>query len=152
MAALTSLLDTIKDHAIITNQKGIILYANAAAEKHTGFSREEMIGRKPQELWGGLMPEEFYDKMWKQILSGKSFTGEIRNRKKTGAIRWQELYIFPFYLARYPMIFMAIEPDMEIQETRNLGQIFYASFPLEFQEPPSVCQFVAWIESVLSSL
>ncbi|MDA1337491.1 MAG: PAS domain-containing protein [bacterium] len=46
-------LEAYQDHLVITDIDSVILYANPAAQKHTGFLREEMIGKKPSQLWGG---------------------------------------------------------------------------------------------------
>lgn len=75
------------DHIIITDPEGIILYANPAVQKITGFSNEEVLGKKAgsKELWGGLMAKSFYEKMWKTIkIEKKDFGGEIRNKRKNG--------------------------------------------------------------------
>lgn len=78
-------LDNASDHVIITDPEGIILYVNKAAEQLTGYSKSEMVGKRPS-LWGNQMPKEFYDQMWKTIkLDKKVFTGEIKNRRKDGS-------------------------------------------------------------------
>lgn len=79
--------DSAYDHIIITDPEGIILYANDAVEKITGYKKKEIIGKKAgsKDLWGGLMPKEFYKKMWKTIkIDKKSFVGQIENRRKNG--------------------------------------------------------------------
>lgn len=75
------------DHIIITDKDGIILYMNKAAEKITGFSAKESLGKKAgsRELWGGKMNTSFYEKLWKTIKYDKKvFTGEITNKRKDG--------------------------------------------------------------------
>lgn len=77
-------VENTSDHIIITNPKGEIVFANKAAAKITGYDIEEMIGQKPK-MWGGLMPREYYDGMWKTIRDEKKpFVGEITNRRKNG--------------------------------------------------------------------
>ena len=76
------------EHMIITDADGRILYANEAAQKITGYSLEEMLGKTPR-LWGGLMDRGYYDDLWRAIKTEKKgFTGEILNRRKNG----QEYY------------------------------------------------------------
>ena len=78
-------VDNAYDHIIMTDTEGIVLYANKAAEKITGFSKAEIIGTKAGALWGGLMDKSFYKKLWRTIkINKKSFSGEIRNRRKNG--------------------------------------------------------------------
>jgi PAS domain S-box-containing protein len=77
------------DHIIITDENAVILYANKAVEKITGFSQSEVVGKKAgtQKLWGGMMPQEFYERMWETIANKKKiFTGEIQNRRKNGEV------------------------------------------------------------------
>jgi PAS domain S-box-containing protein len=72
------------NHIIITDPTGVIVYANPAVMRTTGYSPEELIGKTPR-LWGGRMNVDFYDQMWKTIKDRKEiFTGEVVNRRKTG--------------------------------------------------------------------
>lgn len=72
------------DHIIMTDVDGNILYANAAAQHLTGFSREEMEGKTPA-LWGRQMSDGFYKEFWDTIrLHKKIFEGEIINKHKDG--------------------------------------------------------------------
>jgi PAS domain S-box-containing protein len=82
-------VESSSDHIVITDKEGIILYANPAVTKITGFSQKEVLGKKAgsKELWGGLMNESFYKTLWNAIKSEKkSYAGEIKNRKKSGQI------------------------------------------------------------------
>lgn len=90
--------DSMPDHMVISDRDGTILYANAAAERITGYSKEEMIGKKhgSRELWGGYMTHEYYQKMWNTIKKDKdSFVGKIYNRRKSGEWYWSEMHIHP---------------------------------------------------------
>ena len=71
------------NHVVITNPEGIVLFANKAAEKTTGYSHDEIIGNT-QRLWGGLMDHNFYADIWNQLGEGKPFRGQILNRRKNG--------------------------------------------------------------------
>ncbi|HRZ30504.1 MAG TPA: ATP-binding protein [Candidatus Paceibacterota bacterium] len=80
-------VDDASDHIVITDSEGIILYANKAVEKITGFKNEEILGKKAGDgnTWGGLMEHSFYVKLWQIIKTDKkSFVGEINNRRKSG--------------------------------------------------------------------
>jgi PAS domain S-box-containing protein len=96
LSALKSILDAADIHVEIANPDGRIIYANAAAENHTGFLVFDMIGKKPGELWGGKMPAEYYKQMWHSIAEEKRpFSGEMRNARKNGEPYWQEVHILP---------------------------------------------------------
>jgi len=82
-------VDGASDHIVITNFDGIIVYMNSAAEKITGFSKTEALGKKAgsKELWGGMMDSGFYKIFWKTIKVGKKvFIGIIKNKRKNGEI------------------------------------------------------------------
>ena len=73
------------DHIVITDPEGLIIYANRAVERITGYSPKEIIGKKAgsPDLWGGLMPEEVYVELWDTIKNKKEpFMAEIKNRRK----------------------------------------------------------------------
>lgn len=77
-------VDNASDHIIITDPEGKIIYANKGAERLTGYSHEEIIGKNPR-LWGGQMPREFYKNMWHIFAEEKKpFLSEIRNKRKNG--------------------------------------------------------------------
>lgn len=76
------------DHIVITDPDGIILFANRAVEKITGYSSDNILGEKAgtSENWGGLMKKSFYKKLWKTVKKEKKvFQGEIQNKRKDGS-------------------------------------------------------------------
>ncbi len=80
---------------IITNLKGNIEYVNPMFCKSTGYSIEEIIGENPRILKSGDQPEDFYENLWKTILSGNDWHGEFHNRKKNGELFWENGIISP---------------------------------------------------------
>lgn len=88
-------VDNSPIHTIITDADGVILYANDAVEKTTGFTAEEIYGQTPR-LWGQQMSKEFYEHLWKTIKEDrKMFSGEIINRRKSGEQYIVEGEVFP---------------------------------------------------------
>ncbi len=80
-------VDNASDHIVITDNEGLILYANQAVERITGYTRSEIIGQKAgsKENWGGLMDTNLYRKLWKTIKTNKkNFSGDIKNKRKDG--------------------------------------------------------------------
>ncbi len=115
---LTEGFDVIVDHVVVTDAEGRIIYANKGAEQHTGFSVAEMMGKAPGKLWGGMMDNEFYEKMWKTIKHFKSpYVGEVQNHQKDGTTYWQELRIFPVLDGGGEVkFFIGMEPDITIRK------------------------------------
>jgi len=108
-------VDNASDHIVITDPDGVILYANRAVEKITGYSHSEVIGNKPS-LWGKQMPEEFYNNLWKTIKEEKTnFIGELNNRRKNGEIYVAEASISPILNSNNKVIFfVGIERDITL--------------------------------------
>lgn len=105
------------DHIVITDPQGFIIYANKAVERITGFNREECIGKKAggRELWGGLMEDDFYQNMWKEILENKKeFSGEVKNKRKNGEEYVAEAHITPILdkAGKKVIFFLGIERDI----------------------------------------
>ncbi|MDD5055264.1 MAG: PAS domain-containing protein [Candidatus Peribacteraceae bacterium] len=96
LVPLRKIFDEIGVHVVVTNPDGNIIYANGAAENHTGYMFSEMKGKTPGELWGGKMPSEFYREMWRVIEEQKrAYTEQMRNCRKNGDPYWQEVHILP---------------------------------------------------------
>ena len=86
MRKLSLAAEESSDWILITDRHGIITYANKAVEKISGYARKEMIGKNPRIFKSSGNHQELYKELWSTILSGRSFSGMIRNRKKTGEI------------------------------------------------------------------
>ncbi len=117
------------NHTIIADANGIILFANKAAEKITGYTQEEILGNTPR-LWGGMMSSDFYKDLWTKAVSGESFVGEIINRRKNGEIYHSIAHISPIFGDGKRVIgFIGNEEDItdlqeEKEKIRNLNERF----------------------------
>ncbi|MEI7603470.1 MAG: PAS domain-containing protein [bacterium] len=77
-------VDSGYNHIIITNVDGVVLYANSAVERITGYGLNEIIGNNPR-LWGQQMSSEFYKSLWETIkVKRLPFKGQIINKRKNG--------------------------------------------------------------------
>lgn len=98
-------------HLVITDVNGVVLYANPAAQAITGYTLEEILGETPR-LWGGVMRPEFYIDFWKQLRAGRSFSGEITNRRKSGALYQALFRVAPIRRQGEIIGFIASEEDI----------------------------------------
>lgn len=80
---------------LITDEAGKIEYVNEEFTDVTGYSLNEISGLTPAILNAGETEPEFYQEMWKVIMSGHDWHGEIRNRTKAGLPYWSMLSISP---------------------------------------------------------
>lgn len=92
---LSTAIEKTNDSVMITDQSGIIQYVNTAFENLTGFSAEEVLGKKPSILKSGKHSQEFYENLWQTILAGKHFLQRMINRKKNGELYHIEKTITP---------------------------------------------------------
>ncbi|MBU0766331.1 PAS domain S-box protein [Patescibacteria group bacterium] len=101
------------NHIIITNTDGIILYANQATQRITGYGQQEIIGNTPR-LWGKQMPAEFYEKLWKKIKDERyPFIGECINKRKNGEKYQTHITISPIVKENGALIgFVGIEEEI----------------------------------------
>lgn len=80
----------------------------------TKYSKEELIGQNHRILKSGYHKEEFYEQMWKTILSGEVWTGNIKNKTKEGTYFWIKEIIIPVVNSKNEIIeFMAIHIDIQ---------------------------------------
>jgi len=80
---------------VITDSKGTIEYTNPKFTEMTGFEAAEAKGQNPRILKSGKMEPEFYSNLWNVITSGKIWSGEIINKKKSGKLYWANKSISP---------------------------------------------------------
>ena len=90
---LTWAIDQAEDAFVMTDRRGTILYVNHAFEKMTGYALRDVIGRNPRLLQSGLHDGAFYAGMWGTILSGRTWRGDLINRRKDGALYTENMTI-----------------------------------------------------------
>ena len=91
-AALNATANAIQ----ISNPDGEIVWVNPAFTQLTGYEASEAIGKKPSEIIrSGMHSAEFYQEIWDVIHSGKSYHGEIINRRKDNSLFYEETTITP---------------------------------------------------------
>lgn len=80
---------------IITDPGGRIEYVNPRFTEVTGYTLREVAGQTPRILKSGQASIETYRELWKTILAGNEWRGELRNRKKDGTLYWASTSISP---------------------------------------------------------
>jgi len=81
----------------ITDPNGVIVCVSRAFCEMTGYSEEELIGKKHTLLRHPDMKDEVYQNLWMTITEGKPWHGRIKNRKKNKEFYWVDAYIEPIF-------------------------------------------------------
>jgi len=82
---------------VITDPAGNIEYVNERLVQVTGWSRGELTGRHCRIFGSGETPAETYAELWGTITAGRSWMGELKNRKKDGTLYWETVAISPVF-------------------------------------------------------
>ncbi|MDP1664078.1 MAG: EAL domain-containing protein [Methylobacter sp.] len=81
-----SVFASTQEGILITDAQRNIIDMNPAFGSITGYSRDEVLGKKPSLLKSGLHDISFYENMWQAIGQQGYWRGEVWNRKKGGEI------------------------------------------------------------------
>lgn len=102
----------ITDADVFTDQGPRIVYANAAFERITGFSKQEVIGKTPRILQGEETSRKELDRLKARLQKSEAVRVELINYKKSGEKMWLELNIVPLFDETGELTnFVAIERD-----------------------------------------
>lgn len=80
---------------VITDADGRIDWVNPQYERNTGFTLDEVRGKKPALVASGQTPARTYQEMWSALLSGRSWQGQFVNRRRDGSIYHDEATLSP---------------------------------------------------------
>ncbi|MFB9868053.1 EAL domain-containing protein [Vreelandella sulfidaeris] len=81
-------IDSSLEGIIITDAETRIEFVNPAFTHLTGYTLEDIAGKKPSVLASGRQGATFYDQMWESLKTSGYWRGEVWNRRKSG-----ELYL-----------------------------------------------------------
>ena len=80
---------------MITNKAGMVIWVNSAFEQLTGYTHAEIVGQSTRVLKSGQNSQALYEEMWRTILGGRIWRGELTNRRKDGSLYDEEMTITP---------------------------------------------------------
>ncbi|MHB9117424.1 MAG: EAL domain-containing protein [Burkholderiales bacterium] len=86
---LSLVAEATGNSVIIADRNGIIEYVNPAFTRVSGYTFDEAIGQTPRLLESGQTSLEYYQNLWKTLLTGGEWRGELLNRKKNGELFWE---------------------------------------------------------------
>jgi len=102
---------------VLTDTSGSIEYVNPAFTEMHGYSPAEVIGKNPRILKSGEMPPAVYASLWKTLLGGRPWSGELLNKTKSGAVVWVRANISPIRNGEGRLThFMALHKDITLEK------------------------------------
>lgn len=93
--ALAAAVEQSPETIVVTDLKGVIVYANPAFEAITGYCRDNAIGLDTRILNRGTHTKEFFKELWSTIQGGDVWSGHFINRKNDGSVYEEEATIAP---------------------------------------------------------
>jgi len=90
---------------IITNKHQEILQVNDSFTRITGYSKEEVIGKKPSLLSSKLHDNLFYENIYEILKKENFWRGEIKNKNNNGDIITEDLSIHVIRDEYYQIIY-----------------------------------------------
>jgi len=124
MRLQSAALEAAANGILITDIDGNIEWANPALLKLTGRTSKEIMGENPRIFKSNMHDKEFYTDMWDTILSGRSWSGEITNRRSDGAHYIEETTITPLTDAGNNIThFIAIKHDISARKAAEADRM-----------------------------
>jgi PAS domain S-box-containing protein len=121
-----SMVASKADNAIlITDSNGVAEWVNDGFVRLTGYSYEEVVGRKPNEfLVHKLTSQEVQNELREAMENGRSFNGEMLKYKKDGKKFWTQITMTPITseennLQQFIFIESDITPRKIVEEKMN---------------------------------
>lgn len=88
-----SVFSHAREGIFITDSEANIIDVNKTFEDITGYSRDDVLGNKPNMFKSGKQSPGFYKNLWSSILKEGYWAGEIWNRRKNNEIYAQLLTV-----------------------------------------------------------
>jgi PAS domain S-box-containing protein len=105
-------LDAAANMIAITDVMGILRYVNPAFCQVTGYAEEDVIGQPIRLLNSGKQDRTFYQSLWGTIAAGKTWEGELINRRKDGSLYTEFMTITPIYEKGVITNYVAVKRDI----------------------------------------
>ncbi|MEX1200815.1 MAG: EAL domain-containing protein [Methylophaga sp.] len=120
MVKLSSAVEASPNGIMITNREGIIEYVNPRSEQISGYSLQESIGKTPRLFKSAFTTKGACKSMWRTIMDGQEWVGELENKRKNGEAYWARIYVAPIKNQQQQIThFVAIQED--VTEARALA-------------------------------
>jgi len=119
---------------IITYVNANIEYANQSFLNITGYEIDEIMGKNPKILSSNKTPKTTFDDLWGHLNSGKTWQGELINKRKDGSEYIESALISPIRQANNEVThYLAIKEDITEKKQAEI-ELGIAAIAFESQE------------------
>lgn len=116
---------------LISDVDGVIEFVNPAFERITGYQTSAVLGKHTRMLKSGKNSPEVYADLWKTITSGNHWTYEWLNRRASGELYWENIFIAPIFNDKNQIInYLALKKDISKRKASE-QEILYLNNNLE---------------------
>ncbi|WP_052063706.1 GGDEF domain-containing protein [Nitrincola sp. A-D6] len=116
-----SALQQMREAVLITDENSCIIMVNQAFTDITGFSQQDVIGKKPSIFSSGRHASPFYKSMWDALEQGGWWSGKIWNRRKNAEVYPQWVNITRIYdQASSQTLYVAVFSDLSSNKEQEV--------------------------------
>ncbi|MBF0281917.1 MAG: diguanylate cyclase [Zetaproteobacteria bacterium] len=121
---LAQVIEQTSDIVFLTDLQGRIEYVNAAFTDVTGFTRDQVLLKKPGIFKSGRHSDDFYQNMWREISEGHTFREMFINVRSDDSLYYEEKTISPLFDSANNIIgYASIGKD--ITDSKVMRMAFY---------------------------
>ncbi len=144
----------LNEHALVseTDVHGEITYANAKFSEVSGYPQEELIGQNHRVVNSNYHSGFFWNALWKDLVAGNVWQGEITNRRKDGSLYWVLSTIMPFR-DENGRIYKYVSARTDITESKKAeARIHQLAYVDSLTNLPNMAGFKEALEKAMSDV
>jgi len=122
LSLLAQAVEQMDEMVRITSVDGIIIYVNNAILRHTGYTKEELIGQTNRIFKSEKNNQQSYKILWETILNKQTYHNIFINKKKNGDLYYEDQTITPIIDEKTKAIKYFVSTSQDITQTIKMTQ------------------------------
>jgi len=128
LRTLSQAMEQSTDSVMIIDLDGNIEYVNSRFQKTTGYSCDEVIGKKSSFILSEPS-ETLKEEVWADLLDGKNWFGELCSTKKDGTIFWEYVTFSPIKSPDgHLKHFLSVREDITLRKEYEAKLVYQANY------------------------